>query len=115
MAVRTAAQVAAGFLAGAVVVGVPTWAAASQDDVDSDPSSSMSEMMPDSQSHDRMMTSMSSMMKDPAMREEMASMMSEAMGQMCGMGADGSGHGMSGMGQMPGTDQGDVFSGVDKP
>ncbi len=115
MAVRTAAQVAAGFLAGAVVVGVPTWAAASQDDVDSDPSSSMSQMMPDSQSHDQMMTSMSSMMKDPAMREGMASMMSEAMGQMSGMGADSSDHGMSGMGRMPGTDQDDAPSGVDKP
>lgn len=115
MAIRTAAQVAAGVLAGAVLVGVPTWAVASQDDVDSSTSTDMSQMMSGAQSPDQMMTTMTTMMKDPAMRKEMTSMMSEVMGQMHGMDTDDSDQGMSGMGRMHGMDSGDASSGVSKP
>ncbi len=115
MAFRTAAQVAAGFLAGAVLVGTPTWAVASRDDVAPSTQKGMPQMMSDGQSHDQMMTSMSKMMKDPAMREEMASMMSEAMGQMPGMGADDSDQGMSGMGRMHGMGAGNASFGAPKP
>lgn len=115
MAIRAAAQVAAGVLAGAVLVGAPTWAVASQDDADSSSPTDMSQMMPGAQSPDQMMTSMSTMMKDPAMRKQMASMMSEAMGQMPGMGADGSDRGMSGMGRMHGMGGGNASSGALTP
>lgn len=108
MAIRTAAHVAAGFLAGAVLVGVPTWAVASQDGMDSP--TDMSQMMPGAQSSDQMMTSMATMMKDPAMRKQMAAMMSEAMSQMPGMGAAGSDQGMSGMGRMHGMGAGTTSS-----
>ncbi len=106
MAFRTVAQVAAGFLAGAVLVGAPTWAVASQDD--EAPSTDMSQMMSD----EKMMTSMSKMMKEPAMREDMASMMSDMMSEMPGMGGDGSDHGMSGM---HGTGTPDASPGDPKP
>lgn len=115
MAIRAAAQIAAGVLAGAVLVGVPTWAVASQDDADSSSPTDMSPMMPGAQSRDQMTSSMSTMMKDSAMRKEMASMMSEAMGQMPGMGADGSNQGMRGMGRMHGMGAGNASSGAPRP
>ncbi len=75
MAYSSIAQVAAGMVAGAVLVGVPTWAVASgQDDSPGSPSD-MSSMMGDS--HSQMMDAMSTMMKDPEMREQMRSMMSD--------------------------------------
>ncbi len=115
MAIRTAAHVAAGVLAGAVLAGVPTWAVASQDDVDSSTSTDMSQMMSDGQPPDQMMRSMSSMMKDSAMRKEMVSMMSEAMGEMSSMGSDGAHHSKSGMGRMHGKDPSGASSDAPKP
>ena len=79
MAFRSIAQVAAGVVAGAVLVGAPTWAVASQQDDPPDPPSDMSSMMGDSHSK-MMMDEMSAMMKDPEMREQMRSMMSDVIG-----------------------------------
>lgn len=96
MVIRTMSQVAVGVVVGAVLVGVPAWAVASQDGSDSGPNTNMSQMMSGEQSRRHMMSSMSKMMQDPEMRKEMRSMMVDAMAQMSGM----SGKGMSGMGQM---------------
>lgn len=91
MAVRSVVQVLAGAVAGAVLVGVPTWAAASgQND---SPSSDPSSMMSGANGQRQMMDSMSKMMDDPKLREQMRSMMSDSMGGMKGSGT-------SGMGQM---------------
>lgn len=115
MAFRTAAQVAVGVVAAAVLVGVPTWAVASQDDVAPSTQTDMSRMMSGARSPTQMVTSMSTMMKDPAARKQMASMMSEAMGQMSGTGADDSDKGMSGMGRMHGMGADNASSGAPKP
>lgn len=118
MAIRAAVQIAAGVLAGAVLVGVPTWAVASQDSGDFSTRTDRSQMMSGGQSQDEMLKSMSTMMKDPAIRKAMASMMSQAMDQMPmpGMGADGSDKGMSGMGRMQGKGgAGRSSSGAPKP
>lgn len=116
MAIRTAVQIATGVLAGAVLVGVPTWAMASEDGGVSSTRTDRSQMMSGRQSQDQMMKSMSTMMKDPAVRKGMASMMSQAKGQMPGMGADGSNKGMSGMGRMQDEDgAGKSPSGALKP
>lgn len=96
MVIRTMSQVAAGVVAGAVLVGVPAWAVASQDGSDSATNTNMSQMMSGEQSQRQMMSSMSGMMKDPEMRKEMRSMMADAMAEMPGM----SGTAMSGKGQM---------------
>lgn len=105
MAIRAAVQVTAGFLAGAVMVGFPTWAVASQDDGASKGQADTSQMMSGAQSRDQMMSTMSKMMKDPAMRKDMASMMSEAMGKMSG----------KGMGKMSGMGMGGASSGATQP
>lgn len=68
MAVRSIVQV----LAGAALVGVPTWVAAGQQDDTLSSGSGMAEMMTSSESHHRMMDSMSQMMGDPEMREQMS-------------------------------------------
>lgn len=85
MAARSIVQVAAGVVAGAALVGIPTWAVASQPDDASGSRSDMAQMMSSSQSHRHMMDSMSTMMDDPQMREQMRSMMSDAMGEMSDM------------------------------
>lgn len=106
MMIRTMCQVAAGMVAGAVLVGVPAWAVASQDGSDSGANTSMSQKMCGVQSQRHMMSSMSKSMQDPEMRKEMRSMMADSMAQMPGMAGKGmagkgmSGMGMSGMGQM---------------
>ena len=106
MNIRSIAQVAAGVLAGAVLVAVPSWAAGGQQDDTSSPGSDMSSMMNSPESHNEMMGSMSKMMNDPEMRKEMRSMMSDSMGEMSGMNAGMSGHGKSDMGQMHDMDRG---------
>ena len=84
MAFRSIAQVAVGVVAGAVLVGVPTWAVASQQDDSPGSPSDMSSMMGDSHMQmmmDEMSDEMSAMMKDPEMREQMRSMMSDLTGE----------------------------------
>lgn len=80
MAVRSMVQVAAGVLAGAVLVGVPTWAFASG------PGDAPS---PKKESHQAAMTSMMSMMPmmmdDPKMTAQMRSMMEDAKAKMSDM------------------------------
>lgn len=111
MAVRSIAQVMAGVVAGAVLVGVPTWAFASDPDDSASPSSDMTGMMSSPGSPSQMMGSMSKVMDDPAMREQMRSMMSDSMDKMSGMPSGGmSGHGTSGMGQMKDMGQGSMSS-----
>lgn len=88
MAFRSIAQVAAGVVAGAVLVGVPTWAGASQEGDDLGSPSDTTSMMGDSDS--QMMDSKSMMMRmmmNPEMRDQMRSMMSDVMGdKSCSMG-----------------------------
>lgn len=115
MTIRTLTQVAAGVLAGAVLVGAPAIAVASQDDGAPSTKMDMSQMMSGAHSSDEMTDAMTKMMKDPSMRKQMASMMSEAMSQMPGMGADDSGKGMSGMGGMHGMGAGKDSTGDHKP
>lgn len=104
MTVRSIVQVVAGVVAGAVLVGVPTWAAAGQHDDSPSSSSDMTAMMSSPESQHQMMGSMSKMMDDPEMRKQMRSLMSDSMDEMSGMrgGMQGgmSGHRESGMGQM---------------
>lgn len=109
MAVRSIAQVLAGVLAGAALVGVPAWAAASQQDNALSSSSGLTAMMSSSESQHQMMSSMSKMMEEPEMREQMCSMMSDSMGEMSGMEDGMSGHGKSEMGQMRDMDRGSTF------
>lgn len=92
MALRSVTQVAAGFLAGAVLVGTPTWAFASQSGDNpgstSDSSSSMAKTMSDATSQHEMMGMMgmmSKLMVDPQMSKMMHSTMS-GMGKMADMG-----------------------------
>lgn len=101
MTVRSIVQVVAGAVAGAALVGIPTWAAAGQQDDTSSSSSSsdMTAMMDSPESQDQMMDSMSQMMRDPEMLKQMRSMMSDAMGEMSGMEGGVSGHGKSGQGK----------------
>ena len=99
MVIRSIVQVVAGVVAGAVLVGVPTWAAAGQQDDNPSPSSEMTAMMSRSESQDQMMGSMSKMMDEPEMREQMRSMMSDLMDEMSGMQGEMSGHHKSGMSQ----------------
>lgn len=106
MAVRSIVQVVAGVLLGAALVGVPTWAAASQQDGTSGSGSGMAAMMSSSESQHQMMDSMSKMMEDPEMREQMSSMMSDFMGEMSSMEGGMSEHGKSEMGQMRDKDRG---------
>ena len=92
MAMRTIGQVTAGFVAGALLVGVPSWALADDDGKGSDSSQMMSEA-----DTGQMMKNMSQIMKDPEIRKEMASMMSEMMAQMPDMSDGENGEGMRGM------------------
>lgn len=85
MAIRSLAQVTAGVLAGAALAGIPTLAAASQEDSAPPSRSDMSSMMTSKQSQEQMSDSMSKMMDDPKMRKQMRSLMSDAMGDMSGM------------------------------
>lgn len=96
MVIRTMSQVAAGVVAGAVLVGGPAWAVASQDRSDAGSNTDMSQVMSGEQSQRHMVSSMSKMMKDPEMRNEMRSMMADSIAQMPGM----SGKGMSGKGML---------------
>jgi len=100
MVVRSMVQVVAGVVAGAVLVGVPTWAVAGQQDDGPSSGSDMTAMMSSPESQDQMMGSMSKMMDDPEMRKQMRSLMSDSMDEMSGMQGEMSGHGKSGMGQM---------------
>ena len=100
MAIRSLAQVTAGVLAGAALVGIPTWATASQNDTAPPSPSDMSSMMTSKESQEQMVDSMSTMMDDPTMRKQMRSIMSGAMGDMSGMGGMKSGQGKSRMDQM---------------
>ncbi len=106
MAIRTISHVLAGVVAGAVLVGAPTWAIASQPGGDSVSRASMSQKMSGPQAQDQMMRSMSKMMNEPKMRKEMSSVMSDAMAQMPDMRGRMSSKGMSGMGQMHGMGKG---------
>ena len=78
---RTVAKVAVGVVAGAVLVGAPTYAVASQEDSSSSHrhSSSMGEVMSDPEMRKEMKSFMSDMMSDPEHRRQMRSMMSETM------------------------------------
>lgn len=106
MAVRSIVHVVAGLLVGAALVGVPTWAAAGQQDDTLSSGSGMAEMMSSSESHHQMMDSMSKMMADPKTREQMSSMMSDLMGEMSCMEGGMREHGKSEMGQMRDSDRG---------
>ena len=97
MVVRSIVQVVAGVVAGAVLVGVPTWAVAGQQDDSPSSSSDMSAMMSSPESQHQMMGSMSKMMEDPEIRKQMRSLMSDSMDEMQGA---MSGHGKSAMGPM---------------
>ena len=100
MAIRSLAQVTAGVLAGAALVGIPTWATARANDTAPPSRSDMSSMMTSEQCREQMVDSMSKMMDDPKMRKQMRSLMSGAMGDMSGMDDKKSAHGHSGMDQM---------------
>lgn len=100
MAVRSIVQVVAGVVAGAVLVGVPTWAAAGQHDDSPSSSSDMTAMMSSPESQHQLMGSMSKMMDDPEIRKQMRSLMSDSMDEMSEMQGGMSGHRKSGMGQM---------------
>ena len=100
MAVRSIVQVVVGAVAGAVLVGIPTWAAAGEQDDSPSSSSDMTAMMSSSESQHQMMGSMSKMMDDPEIRKQMRSLMSDSMDEMSGMQGEMSGRRMSGMGQM---------------
>jgi len=103
MEIRSVAHVTAGVLAGAALVGIPTWATADPNDTAPPSRSGMSSMMTIEQSQEQMVDSMSKMMDDPTMRKQMRSLMAGAMSDMSGMaGMDGkkSAHGNSGMNQM---------------
>ena len=100
MVVRSIVQVVAGVVAGAVLVGVPTWAVAGQQDDSPSSSSDMTAMMSSRDSQHQMMGSMSKMMDDPEFRKQMRSLMSDSMDEMSGMQGAMSGNGKSGMGQM---------------
>ncbi len=100
MVVRSIVQVVAGIVAGAVLVGVPTWAVAGQQDDSPSSSSDMTAMMSSRDSQHQMMGSMSKMMDDPEFRKQMRSLMSDSMDEMSGKPGEMSGHGKSAMGQM---------------
>ena len=100
MEIRSLAQVTAGVLAGAALVGIPTWATADPNDTAPPSRSGMSSMMTSEQSQEQMVGSMSKMMDDPTMRKQMRSIMSGAMGDMSGMDDKKSAHGNSGMDQL---------------
>lgn len=86
MAIRSLAQVTAGVLGGAALVGIPVWATADSNDTAPPSQSDMSSMMTSEQSQEQMVDSMSKMMDDPTMRKQMRSLMSSAMDNMSGMG-----------------------------
>lgn len=106
------AFVAAGALAGAALVGIPTLAAADRpaEETQSERGAGsgekdMQEMgaaMSDPQFQEQMKSAMSAMMSDEEMREQMSAMMSKAMGNMDDQmgGGDMGGSGMGGMGGM---------------
>lgn len=99
---RTIAQVGAGVLGGAPLVGVPVWATADSDQGQTP--QDMASMMSDQESQRQMMRSMSEMMSGPQLRRLMVSMMSEAMAKMPGMN-NGMPGGMSDMENMPDMEQ----------
>ncbi|CCH87038.1 conserved exported protein of unknown function [Modestobacter italicus] len=82
---RTIMAVAAGVVAGATVVGVPTLAYAGDDSGGGMSGSDMGSMMEDPAFLEQAKTFMSEMMSDPTLREQMRSMM-DGMGDMSGMG-----------------------------
>ncbi len=86
---RTVANVAVGMVAGAALVGVPTYAVAGQDDDPSGHRSEMGQMMSDPDLREGMKSMMSEMMSDPELRRQMRSMMSGAMKEMPMMQRDG--------------------------
>lgn len=96
MSLRAIGQVGAGVIAGAVLVGVPTWALAN----DSDPGSSSGSSQAMSPAACQQV--MTTMMNDPALRRQMASMMADAMSQMGDMKGMSNMGGMKGMGNMAG-------------
>ncbi|GAB3662736.1 hypothetical protein GCM10027596_24870 [Nocardioides korecus] len=103
MAIRSLVQVTAGVLAGAALVGIPTWATAGTHDTTSPSRPGMSSMMNNKQSQEQMTESMSKMMDDAKMRQQMRTLMSDAMGdmpKMGGMSGEKSTHGLSGMHRM---------------
>lgn len=114
MTKRRTGLLAAGVLAGAAIVGIPTLALAQPEtppgqaatETGSEAMQEMGSMMSDPQFRDQMATFMGEMMSDQQLREQMRSMMSDAMGDMgSGRMVDmmgGSGMGESDMGS--GTD-----------
>jgi long-subunit fatty acid transport protein len=101
---RSIVTLAAGVLAGAAIVGVPTFALADSDSGGGTSGSDMAAVMDDPAFVDRMKTLMSEMMSDPELQEQMRSMMGD-MGDMSGEGMDmGDMGGMGGdAGEAPGT------------
>ena len=84
---RSIMTLAAGALAGAAIVGVPTFALADSESAGRTSDSDMAAVMDDPAFVDRMKTVMSEMMSDPQLREQMRSMMGD-MGNMSGEGTD---------------------------
>jgi len=93
MTKRMIAYVAAGVLGGGALVGVPSWALASQQASENDQEPGTGMMMSDSMSLDQMKTMMSEMMDDAQMRKQMRAMMSKTMDE-----SSGKGNGKSDMG-----------------
>jgi hypothetical protein len=79
---RTVANVAVGMVAGALLVGGPVYAMASEGEESHEHSSHMRETMSDPEMREEMQSFMSDMMSDRELREQMQSMMSEAMNGM---------------------------------
>jgi tRNA-dihydrouridine synthase len=107
---RMAATAAAGVLAGAALVGVPSLALANQSEAGSGQGSEVGQMMSDPEFRDEMTRMMSEMMADPELQGQMRSMMSGMMQDMPGMDHmhEGSMPGMDHMhkGSAPGRDAG---------
>jgi hypothetical protein len=81
---RTTTYVAAGLIAGAVLVGVPGYAAAHQTTGSDERSSHLGQMMSDPERRADMTAMMKDMMRDPEMRKQMKGMMSESWNRMSG-------------------------------
>ena len=96
MSKPTIVAVAAGVVAGAIVVGVPALAYAGSDSAGATNGSDMSSMMEDPAFREDAKAFMSEMMSDPNLREQMRDIMGD-MGGMSDMG------GMGGMGGMEGS------------
>lgn len=102
MSKRSIGMLAAGLVAGATLVGVPTFAFAESDTSTSTSGSDMSTVMNDPAFIGRMKEVMSEMMSDEKLQEQMRSMMGDMggmsegdMGDMGDMG-DGQGQGQGG-------------------